>query len=307
MASLHAIVDALGGEVWDGGRRAAVRAPGHSPRDRSVALMLSGDRVVIHAFGGTDWREVSLHLRDLGLIDSGGRLTGAGSSAFWPSPPAPPARPDRLDRVRAARMLWDEARPLRPGSAALAHLVLRLGAMDAAAPDNLRHHPGAPVSVFGVRTRRLQALIARICDAAGALTAVEIVYLRPDGRAATELRLPRKTVGVVPPGSAVRLWPAAPDLLVGEGVMTTLSASRRFGLPGWALLSAGSLARWVSPPEVRRVLIAADRGRAGEAAAGALRDRLSSRGVAADVVLPPPGAGDWNDMAVAQRREEEGR
>lgn len=305
MADLRAIVETLGGEMWEAGRRATVRAPGHSERDRSIALMLSGDRVVIHSFGSADWREVSLHLRDLGLIDRSGRVVDTGMRTMPTRSSS--ARPDGSQRLRAARALWDEAGPLTPGNASFRHLVSRVGSVGGMTPDELRHHPGAPVSVFGDSTRRRPALVARVCDARGELTAVEIVYLHPNGQVAMDLRLPRKTVGLLPAASAVRLHQPGRYLLVGEGVMTTLSASQRFGLPGWALLSARNLATWSAPPPVRHVVIAADRGAAGEAAAGVLHDRLWWQGVSAGVALPPPVYGDWNDVAVAERREEEGR
>ena len=53
-------------------------------------------------------------------------------------------------------------------------------------------------------------------------------------------------------------------MLVGEGVFTTLSATERFGLPGWALLSTRNLRAWSPPEGVRSILIAADRGKDGE-------------------------------------------
>lgn len=71
---LHDIVAALGGDLHHGGRTASVPAPGHSRADRSVSLLLDQDRVVIHGFGSTGWREVRAHLVGLGLIDAAGRL-----------------------------------------------------------------------------------------------------------------------------------------------------------------------------------------------------------------------------------------
>jgi phage/plasmid primase-like uncharacterized protein len=134
-------------------------------------------------------------------------------------------------------------------------------------------------------------------DPSGRYTAVEITYLAANGRRALDLRLPRKTVGVPPPGCTVRLDPAAEDMLVGEGVFTTLSATEWFGLPGWALMSTGNLRAWSAPEGVRSVLIAADRGKDGEASAEVLRARLAAEGVAASVALPPAPWGDWNDWA----------
>mgnify|MGYP002524993862 CR=1 FL=1 len=65
--TLHRIVAALGGELYCEGRRANIPAPGHSARDRSVSLLLTDDRVVIHL-----------------LLPQGTRLVGTseGESAY---------------------------------------------------------------------------------------------------------------------------------------------------------------------------------------------------------------------------------
>ena len=134
---------------------------------------------------------------------------------------------------------------------------------------------------------------------------MEVTYLDGRGDRSRLARPPRKVVGSIPAGAAVRLVPRASEMLVAEGVFTTLSALSRFELPGWALLSVSNLRRWSAPEGVRRVLIAGDRGPDGERSAGILGARLRNAGVVAEVVLPPAGAGDWNDLAGEE--EEEGR
>ena len=141
--------------------------------------------------------------------------------------------------------------------------------------------------------------MAAIKDAEGALTGVELTYLDADGSRATSLRMSRKTVGLVPPGSAVRLDPPEPELLVAEGVFTTLSASERFALPGWALLCTRNLRSWSAPEGVSRILIAADRGADGLRSASILAARLRRAGLSAAVRPPPEPHGDWNDWARA--------
>lgn len=300
--SLCDIVSALGGDLHHGGGSAHVPAPGHSSGDRSVSLLLDGDRLVIHGFGAADWREVRAQLLGLGLIDAAGRLTG-GAVRSGPGQAAP-ARPSPHVRIAAARALWSEAFPLVDGDLCHRHLGLR-GVRLRSLPDELRRHPAAPVSVFQPSGRTSPAMIAAIRTSDGALSAVEIVYLGPDGRTARHLRLPRKMVGSAPAGVAVRLSSPDAEMVVGEGVATTLSAMARFDLPGWALLSAGNLGRWSPPAGVRRILIAGDRGRAGEAAAAELCGRLRAVGLAAEVRLPPSYCGDWNEATVLE--EEEGR
>jgi hypothetical protein len=298
--TLHAIVAALGGDLYHGGQRANVPAPGHSARDRSVSLMLSEGRVVVHSFGAADWRGVRDALRSRGLIDAQGRLLPG--SPFGASEPSPNLRL----RLETASRLWEGGVPLRPTTGSALHLRRR--GIDLSGGDilNLRHHPTAPVSVYRSGSLTRPALMARISDAGDILTAVELTYLDPNGRRAVGLRLPRKTVGRVPAGSAVRLSTLADDLLVGEGIVTTLSAVQRFRLPGWALMSATNLGSWTAPSGVRRVLIAADRGATGEAAAIRLRNRLLSAGLAARIVLPEPPFGDWNEAAVGAPAAKEG-
>lgn len=171
-------------------------------------------------------------------------------------------------------------------------------------PWAIRSHAAAPVSVYRPTDFVRPALVVAILSADGPITAVELTYLTAAGALCTQVRTPRKTIGVLPPGAAVRLAPAASELLVAEGVFTTLSAMARFDLPGWALLSTSNLRRWTPPQDVRRVLIAADRGHDGEASAAKLCAELIRHGVAAEVRLPPASFGDWNDWARRVRDAE---
>jgi hypothetical protein len=245
----------------------------------------SEGRIVVHSFGAADWREVVDDLRVRGLFRG---EAGAAGSAPAPRPPS------ASQRAAVARSLWAAGRPLQ---GTLGERHLRRRRIWRALPDDLRFHPAAPIAVYAGRSAAKPALVAAIRDVRGELTGVELTYLDPDGRRTTALRLSRKTVGAAPSGSAVRLDPASAELLVAEGVATALSASERFSWPAWALRSAQNLAHWRFPASVRRVLVAGDRGSAGEAAAEALASRLARGGVEATVVLPPAPFGDWNEAA----------
>lgn len=290
--SLHAIVQALGGDLYDRGRRANVPAPGHSRHDRSVSLLLEGGRVVVHTFGGSDWREVLDHLRALDLIDA------ANAPRSVTAVEASPAPATHLERRDAALRLWEGGRAIA-GTASERYWRSRGLAGPLPSPAVLRHNADTPVSAYRPRGHARPALLAAIHEADGTFTAVEVTYLTGHGRRATDLRLARKTVGPAPGGCAIRLDEVGEEMLVGEGVFTTRSASEWFGLPGWALGSTRNLRVWRPPAGVRSVLIAADRGRDGEASAERLRAGLVRSGVAAAVALPPPPHGDWNEWAVA--------
>ena len=298
--SLRQIVTILGGDLYQNGLRANVPAPGHGKADRSVSLLLDGGRVVIHTFGAADWREARDDLRRRGLIDPGGRLMGV---AHTPDRPAI----DHRRRREVASALWqDGVRPARTGMVAR-HLAVR-GVAWREDLDDLLEHPRAPLSVYRPGRRVGRAMMTGIRSPSGDLTAVELTYLATNGQVASGLSVPRKTVGQVPPGSAVRLRPAAARMLVAEGVVTTLSAMVRFDLPGWALMSAGNLSRWHAPHHVSTVLIAGDRGEAGEIAAMRLARRLERDGVEAIVAFPPAPFGDWNEAARDhQKAGKEGR
>ena len=84
-------------------------------------------------------------------------------------------------------------------------------------------------------------------------------------------------------------------LLVAEGVATTLSAAQVFDLPAWALLTAYNLACFTPPARVRRLVVAADRDKAGLRAASALAERVDPL-LEVEIAPPPAGFGDWNDF-----------
>jgi len=287
--SLRQIVAILGGDLYQTGMRANVPAPGHGKADRSVSLLLDGGRVVIHTFGAADWREVRDDLRRRGLVDPGGRLMGVAHT---------PDRPviDHPRRRAVASALWQDGVQLVQTGVVARHLAVR-GVAWREDLDDLLEHPRAPLSVYRPGRRAGRAMMSGIRSPLGDLTAVELTYLATNGQVASGLSVPRKTVGQVPPGSAVRLRPAAARMLVAEGVVTTLSAMVRFDLPGWALMSAGNLSRWHPPHQVSTVLIAGDRGEAGEIAAIRLARRLERDGVEAILAFPPAPFGDWNEAA----------
>ena len=285
--SLRAIVRAVGGDLYDRGRRANIPAPGHSRQDRSVSLLERDGRVVVHTFGDSDWRTVRDDLRTRGL------LTAETVSAARSNPIDDDA--GRRRRRAVAQGLWDAGRPI---AGALAERHCRLRGVEGPLPggEALRHHGLAPLSAYRPGPATRPALLAGIRDPHGEVAGVEITYLGSGGQIAPGLRLARKTVGLVPPSSAVRLDPAAEAMLVAEGVFTTLSARRRFGLPAWALLSTSNLRSWRPPSGVTSILVAADRGADGEASARMLVRALIDLGLAAKLALPPEPFGDWNEL-----------
>lgn len=292
--SLRSIVQKLGGDAYSGYTKANIPAPGHSKHDRSVSLTI-GDRgqVLARCFSSScTWQEVLDHLRAEGLIDRDNFPTGVGGGGVHHSS-APAVATDR-ERVAVARKVWELGRSIAKSPAGIHHA--RRAIDRDPGPDVVRFAFDTPVAPYGPSKKTYPAMLVAVRDHTGEITAVEITYLDANGYRTNGLRLSRKTIGKVPTSSACRIDQPAERMLVGEGYFTTLSATRRFRLPGWALMSTANLRHWTPPEIVREVLIAGDRGKDGEASAYFLRNRLRELGLKARVEFPPEGQGDWNDI-----------
>jgi hypothetical protein len=128
-------------------------------------------------------------------------------------------------------------------------------------------------------------------------------FLSVDGSQKASFNKPRLFLGGAA-GGAVRLGPVSPDieLVIGEGIESTLSYMQMMGLPGWAALSACGIAKLVLPPEARRIVIAADNDKNGvglKAARRAAR-RWCGEMRRVRVDLPPVPGIDWNNVLVGR-------
>jgi hypothetical protein len=96
-------------------------------------------------------------------------------------------------------------------------------------------------------------------------------------------------------GTAIRLSPLTDELMIGEGIETTLSVIQETGKAGWAAGSTSAMKTMDLPMQVKSVIILADGDDAGEAAArfAAYRWRDSGRHVR---VIRPPRGKDFNEV-----------
>ena len=136
----------------------------------------------------------------------------------------------------------------------------------------------------------------------GTPLAVHRTFLTRDGRKAT-VEPAKASLGPVW-GGAIHLSEliggTCTPLVVGEGIETAASAGHLMGLPAWAAISAGNMAKGlVLPPEARRVVIAADPDKSGRVAARAAWLRWHAEGRAVQIATPD-GAGDFNDLLCAR-------
>ena len=140
------------------------------------------------------------------------------------------------------------------------------------------------------------AMIGLVLDTQGTPLAIHRTYLRADGTGKADVEPAKASLGPIW-GGAVRLAPIAPELVIGEGIETSASAGLLIGLPAWAALSAGNLAKGLLlPPEVRAVVIATDPDPPGETAAQQAAARWTAEGRAVRIARPDREGADFNDL-----------
>jgi len=197
---------------------------------------------------------------------------------------APDSVPDVVAYLKSRR-LW----PLPPACAWLAHVQV----------EYRRQGEGKTWASEG----RFPCLIASVEDMSGEIVTAHVTFIeggrKLERRDHTGELLPaRKILSPLTGrnGCAVRLLPLVGDVLgIAEGIETALAASTLHdGMPVWAALNTSLLGKFEPPPEVRRLLIFADRDAAGLEAAWHLRDSLGER-CKVELRLPPARAGDWAD------------
>ena len=259
--------------------------PGHSPRDRSLAVTFdpaAPDGFLVHSFAGDDWRTCRDHVATaLGVRHGDDR-----------APPAPrPAKSAKAatenDRKAGARRIWAECKPLT-GSVAERYLSGR-GCLLSTMPRDLRYHPAlrydgdtAPGLVAAMRDIRTNEI-----------TGVHRTFLRPDGS-----KIDRRMLGVAG-GAVVKLTPdegVTRGLGIAEGIETGLAIMRAGFSPVWACLSAGALASFPVLPGIECLTVFADHDASGtgQSAAGKCVRRWREAGREAHAIMPI-SPGDFND------------
>ena len=266
------------------------------PSHGGHSLMLADGRdgkLLARCFGGCEWADVFAGLRSLGLIGTGPVNVGIDPEGRRSRQEAE----DETERLRrgicAARDLY--RRGIDPYGTPV-EIYLRSRRITGPIPTVLRFLDHCPHRNGGY----YPAMLAPIVNVDGHQIAAHKTFLTPEGGKAD---LPkgehRETRGPMM-GGAVRLTSHQSDseLIVGEGIESTLSAMQLFGLPGWAAISAGGVEALELPPEIRSIAIAADNDEngVGQRAALSAQERWSADGRWVRTLLPPNAGTDFNDV-----------
>jgi phage/plasmid primase-like uncharacterized protein len=199
---------------------------------------------------------------------------------------------EALARRKQARALeiWERATPIS-GTSAATYLEAR-GLPALACSRDLRFSAVCRHPENGSHP----ALIALVRDQNGKPLAIHRTFLRADGSGKADAEPQKASLGPIW-GGAIRLYPIASEIVIGEGVESSASAGLLIGLPAWAAISCGNLAKGLAlPSEVRAVVIAADPDPPGEAAAQQAARRWQAEGRTVRIIRPIRDGADFNDL-----------
>jgi putative DNA primase/helicase len=309
----RAVAQALDGNV-SGRDTVLAPGPGHSRRDRSLAIRLdpaAPDGFLIHSHAGDNWVECRDYVRQrLGLPlwqpgDEQQRNIPQRHAEKWDmaaieaqANEGPRAfSEDELLRIAAARRIWDEGDDPR---GTLAETYLRnwrkLDLPVDLAGTVLRFHPRCPWRNENTgRTDRVPALIVPFRSIDGdAVTGIHRIALCADGG-----KVGRRMLGVIH-RAAVKLDPAGDTLAVGEGIETCMAARVLGFAPAWAVGSVGAISFFPVINGVKRLVILGERGDASARAIEFCGRRWRKAGRRVRVIMPNVGS-DLNDVLIMRK------
>ena len=219
-----------------------------------------------------------------GITLAAGPQVRAGAS--WPAPrQTVDDDGDDEKRMLDALTIWCEAWPLT-GTIAEKYLRSRCIEVPGEALEVLRFHPRCP---WGIGTR--PAMVALVRD----IITDEPIGIHRTALSADGSKIAPKALGLKG-GGAIKLSPlmgAGGELLIGEGIETTLSASiLGFGSPAWSIIDAGEMGRFPALPWISRLTIAVDHdvNGVGEKAAAETKARWEAAGLRARSLMSAPTA-----------------
>ena len=282
----RAIVAALKGR-W-GGRSGTASCPAHEDRTPSLSVSETRDgRVLVHCFAGCTQAAVIGALRSAGLWGDGAALAEDPSypGRLTTLPDGLPSQDER-QRQERAREIWRAAQPI---AGTLGEAYLRARGIGGTLPPTLRF---APRLFHSADRRKKPAVVCAIQNGQNKVTAIQRIFLRPDGLAKTDAEPTKPTLGPMLDG-AVRMGRPGRLLGLAEGPETALSAQHLFSLPVWCSCGASRMKKVAIPAGVEVVYIFADAGRAGIDAAIETSTVLEHQGF--ETVIQAPKDGDWND------------
>lgn len=223
------------------------------------------------------------------------------------------AKEDEAIRQRLAA-LWKASLPLALEDASQQAACLYLKNRGLVVPrtlDAVRFHPSMAYYEGGQLQGHFPGLLACVTAQDGTPVTLHRTFLTQEGQKA-QVSSPKKLCSHTSyrslKGVAIRLAPVQETLAVAEGIETALAVMELTGIPCWATVTAGLMAEFKPPQQVRKVVIFADKDAPnsahphghGQEAAKRLAKRLWEQGVQTSIRIPPceTTGVDWLDVLV---------
>ena len=285
----------LGGRVHRG-NIISCPGPGHSRRDNSLSVLVTGDDIIVHSHAGDDWRECSEYVRNL-----------AGLPPWKPSGDPNELRAarerrrqrdrelrleDERKRSEIARALWEQGVDPR-GTATEDYLRSRALRLDDIA--DLRFHSACVWHRDDDHPEYLPGWKPTLLAAFRPFDGDEVVAIHRI-RVDVPLRWPKTLRKMIGPtkGAAVKLAEVDDGLAIAEGIETAMAANQMGHGPAWALGSADAVACFPVVAGIRRLILLTENNDASRAACERCGERWLQAGREVVHVIPERGD-DLND------------
>jgi putative DNA primase/helicase len=196
------------------------------------------------------------------------------------------------------RFMLRQCRPSVSGDPVHLYLSRRMASESINVPACIQLHPAMPYIHEGETLGVFPCMVAPLVGSDGRMLALHRTYLTADGQKANVPAV-RKLTGAsrLLAGAAIPLaTPTARRLGIAEGIETALAASLSSDVPVVAAYSAGNLAAWRWPREIRALVIFGDNDIAGIKASTELLERAKKTGLDASVLAPSDPGADWCDV-----------
>lgn len=266
------------------GREFSGCCPFHS--DKTPSFTVNDDKGFYHCFGCGAHGDLFDWMREtegLGIREAAEKLGANALPVFVPRPAEPATG---IDRTAEAIGIWRAAGPAR-GTAA--ETYLRSRGIDIAIPETIRF----AMLRYGGRGEPMPCLVALIASVENKATGIQRTYLQADGRGKADVDKPKLSLGRVR-GGAIRLAPAAAELVVCEGLEDGLTLQQEMGKAVWVAAGASMLPSMRFPAGVQSVVIGADGDEAGAREASKAAESFALEGRSVRVIKPLEGFKDFN-------------
>jgi putative DNA primase/helicase len=263
---------------------------GGKDRFRFIDTNGCGSFYCTHCAGGTGV-ELVMNFRRIAFVEAVQLIKSHIGGAKVVSPKATASDEKRRTELRA---LWSAGMPLDGSDIASRYLASR--GIERPCWPCLRWVASLPQYDEQGKSSVHPAMLARFAAPDDNTATLFRTWLGEPGLKAA-VDQPKKMLGPVPVGGAVRLGEPAEFMGIAEGIESALSASILYRLPVWSACSSVFMVKWRPPKEARTVVIFADADEsfAGQRAAYSLAARLHDEGLAVKVMTPPEGE-DFNDV-----------